>query len=282
MEIIRIPRVMREASRDNLARGKTIGLVPTMGAIHDGHLSLVKSCREENDVAVVSLFVNPAQFSPGEDLDGYPRDLDGDMQKLEEAGADTLFLPEEKEVYPEGFSTSVDVKGLSDKLCGAFRPGHFAGVATVVAKLLNMASPTRAYFGAKDYQQSLIVRRLVRDLNIPVEIAVLPTVRDEDGLAMSSRNAYLKSNERQAAQAIYRALANAVDMAGEGKNIAEINAFMHETLKKESLITEIQYAGAYDPETLDEAAAVKGDVLLAVAVKIGPARLIDNMLAKGK
>jgi pantoate--beta-alanine ligase len=282
MEIIRIPRVMRESSRENLSKGKTVGLVPTMGAIHGGHLSLVKSCREENDVAVVSLFVNPTQFSPGEDLEGYPRDLDGDMQKLEEAGVDTIFLPTAEDVYPEGFSTSVEVKGLNDKLCGTFRPGHFAGVATVVAKLLNMAIPTRAYFGAKDYQQSLIIRRLVRDLNIPVEIAVLPTVREEDGLAMSSRNAYLKPDERTAAQAIYRALANAADMVKEGKSAAEINAFMRETLRKEPLLNELQYAGTYDPETLDEVAAIKGEVLLAIAVKLGPTRLIDNMLVKGK
>jgi pantoate--beta-alanine ligase len=282
MEVIRIPRVMRESSRENLSRGKTVGLVPTMGAIHEGHLSLVKSCREENDVTVVSLFVNPTQFAPGEDLEGYPRDLDGDMQKLEEAGVDTLFLPAAEDVYPEGFSTSVEVKGLSEKLCGAFRPGHFAGVATVVAKLLNMATPTRAYFGAKDYQQGLIVRRLVRDLNILVEIAVVPTVREEDGLAMSSRNAYLNPDERRAAQAIYRALANAADMVGEGKSAAEINAFMQETLQKENLINEVQYAGAYDPETLDDVTAIKGEVLLAIAVKLGPARLIDNMLVKGK
>jgi pantoate--beta-alanine ligase len=282
MEIIRIPRVMRESSRENLSRGKTVGLVPTMGAIHGGHLSLVKSCREENDVAVVSLFVNPTQFSPGEDLQGYPRDLDGDMQKMEEAGVDTIFLPTAEDVYPEGFSTSIEIKGLGDKLCGAFRPGHFAGVATVVAKLLNMVSPTRAYFGAKDYQQSLVIRRLVRDLNILVEIAVLPTVREEDGLAMSSRNAYLNPDERSAAQSIYRALANAADMVKEGKSVAEINAFVRETLQKENLINEVQYAGVYDPETLDDIAEIKSEVLLAVAVTLGSARLIDNMLAKGK
>jgi pantoate--beta-alanine ligase len=283
VEVIRIPRVMRESSRENLYKGKTIGLVPTMGAIHAGHTRLVKSCREENDVSVVSLFVNPTQFAPGEDLENYPRDLDADMQKLEEAGADTLFLPAAGAVYPEGFSTSVEVKGLSGKLCGAFRPGHFRGVATVVTKLLNMVTPTRAYFGAKDYQQSLVIRRLVQDLNIPVEIAVLPTVREEDGLAMSSRNAYLSADERQAAQAIYRALANAADMVGEGKrDAAEINAFMNETLKKEPLITEVQYAGVYDLETLDDVAVIKNEVLLAVAVKLGNARLIDNMLAKGK
>jgi pantoate--beta-alanine ligase len=245
-------------------------------------MSLIRSCREENDVTVVSLFVNPAQFAPGEDLDKYPRDVEGDMQKLEEAGVDTLFLPAEDAVYPEGFSTSVEVKGLSEKLCGAFRPGHFTGVATVVTKLLSMVQPTRAYFGAKDYQQSLIVRRLVQDLNMPVEIAVLPTVREEDGLAMSSRNAYLSAEEREAAQAIYRALANAADMVKDGKPVAEVISSINDTLSKEKLITEVQYAGAYDPNTLDDLSAINGEALLAIAVKLGPARLIDNMLVKGK
>jgi pantoate--beta-alanine ligase len=281
LEVIRRPRVMQESSRENLAKGRTIGLVPTMGALHAGHMSMVRSCREENDVTVVSLFVNPAQFAPGEDLDKYPRDLEGDMDKLEEAGVDMLFLPEEGAVYPEGFSTSVEVKGLSEKLCGALRPGHFTGVATVVTKLLNMALPTRAYFGAKDYQQSLIIRRLVADLNMPVEVAVLPTVREEDGLAMSSRNAYLSAEERRAAQAIYRALANAADMVKDGKPVAEVTALMKETLAKEKLITEVQYAGVYDPLTLDSLSIIEGEVLLAVAVKLGPARLIDNMLVKG-
>ncbi len=273
---------MQNSSKVNLQGGKTIGFVPTMGALHRGHMSLVRACREENDVAVVSIFVNPTQFDPSEDLDKYPSDLDGDMTKLEEAGVDTLFMPEEASVYPEGFQTSIEVKGLSEKLCGAFRPGHFDGVATVVAKLLNMVYPTRAYFGAKDYQQSLIIRRLAVDLDMPVEIAVLPTVREEDCLAMSSRNAYLSADERRAAQAIYRALANAADRVKEGKrDAAEINAFMRETLQKEPLITEVQYAGVYDPNTLDDVADIKSEVLLAVAAKLGDTRLIDNMLVKG-
>jgi len=282
MEVIRIPRVMQEASKTNLFKGKSIGLVPTMGALHAGHMSLVKSCREENDVAVVSIFVNPAQFGPGEDFEKYPRDLEGDMQKLEAAGVDTVFTPAGDAVYPEGFSTSVEVRGLGDKLCGAFRPGHFSGVATVVAKLLNIVNPARAYFGAKDYQQSLIIRRLAADLNIPVEIAVLPTVREEDGLAMSSRNQYLSPEERRAAQAIYRSLATAGDRIKEGaRNPEEIQALIVEILHGEPLITEVQYAGAYDPKTLDALSEIKGEVLLAIAVKLGEVRLIDNMLVKG-
>ncbi len=281
MEVIRIPRVMHEASRENLFKGKTIGLVPTMGALHAGHLSLVKSCREENDVAVVSIFVNPTQFSPGEDFNRYPRDLEGDMKKLEEAGVDTVFTPGEDSIYPMGYSTSVEVKGVSEKLCGAFRQGHFGGVATVVAKLLNIVSPTRAYFGAKDYQQGLIIRRMVADLNIPVEIAVLPTVREEDGLAMSSRNQYLSPEQRKAAQTMYRSLALAEDKIKEGsRNPEEISAFIRETLLGEPLITEVQYSGAYDPKTLDSLYELKGEVLLAIAVRLGDIRLIDNMLVR--
>ena len=278
MEVIRRPRVIQ----NYLQGGKTIGLVPTMGALHRGHMSLVRACREENDVAVVSIFVNPTQFDPSEDLLRYPRDLDGDMTKLEEAGVDTLFLPEEASIYPEGFSTSIEVKGLSEKLCGAFRPGHFAGVATVVAKLLNMVHPTRAYFGAKDYQQGLIIRRLAVDLNMPVEIAVLPTVREEDGLAMSSRNQYLDAAKREAAGALFRSLSLAEEKIKSGAtNVDEIRTLMQETLAKEPLITEVQYAGVYDPQTLDNLADIKGEVLLAIAAKLGDVRLIDNMLVKG-
>lgn len=276
-----MPRVVQDSSRANLHKGKSVGLVPTMGALHDGHMSLVRACREENDVAVVSIFVNPAQFGPGEDFNQYPRDVEGDMKKLEAAGVDTVFVPTEDAIYPEGFSTYVEVRDLGEKLCGAFRPGHFAGVATVVTKLLNIVSPTRAYFGAKDYQQSLIIRKLVQDLNIPVEIAVLPTVREEDGLAMSSRNQYLSPEQRRAARAIYRSLALSEDKIKEGEmNPEAISAFMRETLHSEPLITEVQYAGAYDPRTLDPVYEIGGEVLLAVAVKLGEVRLIDNMLVK--
>ncbi len=282
MLIIPLRTFSQNSSKVNLLGGKTIGLVPTMGALHRGHMSLVRACREENDVAVVSIFVNPTQFDPSEDLLRYPRDLDGDMTKLEEAGVDTLFLPEEASIYPEGFSTSIEVKGLSEKLCGAFRPGHFAGVATVVAKLLNMVHPTRAYFGAKDYQQGLIIRRLAVDLNMPVEIAVLPTVREEDGLAMSSRNQYLDAAKREAAGALFRSLSLAEEKIKSGAtNVDEIRTLMQETLAKEPLITEVQYAGVYDPQTLDNLADIKGEVLLAIAAKLGDVRLIDNMLVKG-
>jgi pantoate--beta-alanine ligase len=282
MEVIRRPRVMQNSSKVNLLGGKTIGFVPTMGALHRGHMSLVRACREENDVAVVSIFVNPTQFDPSEDLKRYPRDLDGDMTKLEEAGVDTLFMPEEASIYPEGFQTSIEVKGLSEKLCGAFRAGHFVGVATVVAKLLNMVIPTRAYFGTKDYQQGLIIKRLAADLNMPVEIAVLPTVREEDGLAMSSRNQYLDAAKRAASGALFRCLSLAEEKIKSGVTDAnEINALMKDVLAKEPLITEVQYAGVYDPQTLDNLSDIKSEVLLAVAAKLGDVRLIDNMLVKG-
>lgn len=281
MEVIRIPRVVQDSSRANLAKGKAVGFVPTMGALHGGHMRLVRACREDNDVAVVSIFVNPTQFSPGEDFARYPRDIEGDMKKLEEAGADTVFVPGEDSIYPRGFSTRVEVEGLSEKLCGAFRPGHFDGVATVVAKLLNIVSPTRAYFGAKDYQQGVIIRRLVADLNMPVEVVVLPTVREEDGLAMSSRNRYLSPDERKAAPVIYRSLVLAEEKIKEGeRNPDRIRALMMEALHREPLVTEVQYAGAYDPSTLDPLYEIKGEALLAVAAKLGDVRLIDNIVVK--
>jgi pantoate--beta-alanine ligase len=279
MEVIRVPRVVRDSSMALLARGKSVGLVPTMGALHEGHMRLVRACREENDAAVASIFVNPAQFSPGEDLDRYPRDLEGDMEKLEGAGVDTAFVPGEEAMYPPGFSTRVEVGELGEKLCGAFRPGHFSGVATVVAKLLNIVSPTRAYFGAKDYQQSVIIRRLVADLDIPTEVVVLPTVREDDGLAMSSRNRYLGPGERKAAHALYGALLAAERNIRKGeRSPGRIRALMLETLNREPLVTEVQYAGAYDPETLDPLAEISGGALLAVAARLGDVRLIDNIV----
>jgi|Deesub1362A_J573_1020465.scaffolds.fasta_scaffold00073_51 pantoate--beta-alanine ligase len=279
MEIIRIPRIMQETSKRALLRGRTIGFVPTMGALHEGHMSLIRACRQENDITVVSIFVNPTQFGPHEDFEKYPRDPEGDINKLTDAGVDTLYLPDTASMYPEGFRTSVVVNGLSDKLCGAFRPGHFSGVATVVTKLLNIVMPTRAYFGQKDYQQSLIIKRLVSDLNIPVEIVTCPTVREHDGLAMSSRNQYLNPDERKAATAIYKCLSSAAEKIKSGeKNAVRIKELMNEILSSEPLIKEIQYASAYDPETLDELQRIDSKVLLAVAVKIGQTRLIDNIL----
>lgn len=279
MEIIRIPRIMQDSSRTRRMRGRTIGFVPTMGALHEGHLALVRMSRQENDITVAGIYLNPMQFGPLEDLTRYPRDLEGDTKKLRESGVDTLFLPDDAHIYPQGFSTHVEVKGLSEKLCGAFRPGHFRGVATVVTKLLNTVSPDRAYFGQKDFQQAVIIKRLVRDLDMGIGVEVCPTIREEDGLAMSSRNLYLSLTERKAATVIYRALLEASEAIRSGTVNAEaIKKGMLDKLASEPLVSEVQYCSVYDPETLDELEVVDKEALLAVALKLGATRLIDNML----
>lgn len=281
METIRIPRIMNETSRRYLLRGKTIGFVPTMGALHEGHLSLVKRAKSENDITVVSIFVNPTQFGPNEDFDKYPRDMEGDMEKLKKEGVDILFMPDTDAMYHKGFSTYITVKGLSDKLCGAFRPGHFTGVATVVCKLFNIVIPTRAYFGQKDFQQTVVIKRMIEDLDMNIEMVICPTVREDNGLAMSSRNAYLGEEERKAAAIIYRTLLCASQAIRSGNcRPQDIKKHMNDMLKSEPLISEIQYAGVYDTNTLDELNEFKKQSLLAVAVKIGSTRLIDNMLVE--
>jgi pantoate--beta-alanine ligase len=281
MEIIRIPRIVQQTSKGHALRGKSIGFVPTMGALHKGHLSLVRTAREENDIVCVSIFVNPLQFGPHEDLRTYPRDPEGDMEKLRAEGADILFMPEEKALYHPSFATHVTVGGLSDKLCGAFRQGHFTGVATIVCKLFHIVMPTRAYFGQKDFQQTLIVRRMAEDLDMDPELVVCPTVREEDGLAMSSRNAYLDPGERMAATVLYKALSSGADLAASGAATAtQIRDNMHRIITSEPLVSELQYAGVYDPETLDPLDHLASTNLLAVALKIGSTRLIDNMLVE--
>lgn len=272
---------MQETSKGHLLKSRTLGLVPTMGALHEGHLSLVRRARDENDIITASIFVNPIQFGPGEDFERYPRDLEHDMEKLEKAGVHILFMPDIKAVYPEGFSTNVKVSGISERLCGAFRPGHFDGVATVVCKLFNLVRPTRAYFGQKDFQQTVLVTRMVKDLNLEVDVVACPTVREEDGLAMSSRNAYLGPEERSAATVIYRTLQGASKMIKSGDvGPADIKESLKTMLKKEPLVSELQYAGVYDTGTLEELAAYKKEVLLAIALKIGKTRLIDNLIVE--
>ncbi len=272
---------MRETSKRHLSKGKAIGLVPTMGALHEGHLSLIKRAKSENDIVAVSIFVNPIQFGQNEDLDKYPRDMEGDMEKLKGEGVDILFMPEVKTIYPEGFSTYITVKDLSDKLCGAFRQGHFTGVATVVCKLFNIVMPTRAYFGQKDFQQTVIVNRMANDLNMNVELVVCPTIRESDGLAMSSRNAYLNPDERKAAIVIYKALKTSSELIKSGNvRPADIQKHMHDMLKAEPLISEIQYVRVYNIDTLDELNEFNKQNLLAIAVKIGNTRLIDNVVVE--
>jgi len=279
MEIIRIPRIMQDVAGAHRMHGRTIGFVPTMGALHEGHLSLVRMCREESDIAVVSIYVNPAQFGPAEDLSHYPRDLEGDREKLKKENVDILFLPDDSLMYPRGFSTFVEVGSLSERLCGAYRPGHFRGVATVVTKLFNIVSPVRTYFGQKDFQQTMVIKRLARELNIAVDVIICPTIREADGLAMSSRNAYLGAEERKAASVIYRTLVKGAEGVKSGIiDVSALKTIMLDTLRAEPLVSEIQYCSAYDPESLDEPEQIGNEALLAIALKIGDTRLIDNML----
>ncbi len=279
MDIIRIPKVMKETSMGHILHGRTIGFVPTMGALHNGHLSLVRVSKQENDITVVSIFVNPLQFGPAEDYNQYPRDIAGDTEKLRNEGVDILFLPDKDHMYPAGFCTAVEVSGISGRLCGIFRAGHFKGVATVVAKLLNIVNPTRAYFGQKDYQQTLVIKRLVRDLDMSADIVVCPTVREKDGLAMSSRNLYLNEKERASATVLYRALMAGYDAIKSGIiKREEIERIMRQVVESEPLVTEIQYLSVYDPEDLKEIDVVNKGALLAGAIRIGSTRLIDNIL----
>lgn len=279
MEIIRIPRIMQDTSRGHLMRSRTVGFVPTMGALHEGHLSLVRMSKEENAVTAVSIFVNPIQFGPSEDFARYPRTIEEDLEKLRKENVNILFLPDDTLMYPDGFATMVEVKGLSEKMCGHYRPGHFRGVSTVVAKLLIILRPTRAYFGQKDYQQTVIIRKMTNDLSLDTEIVVCPTIREQDSLAMSSRNAYLGKEQRAAATILYRTLSRASEAikAGERSGMA-VRSIMLEDLSKEPLITGIDYASVYIPDTLDEAHEIAGEVLLAIAARMGSTRLIDNML----
>jgi pantoate--beta-alanine ligase len=279
MEIIRIPRIVQDTCRKYLLKGRSIGFVPTMGALHEGHLSLIKRSRTENDVTVGSIFVNPIQFGPSEDFDKYPRDIENDIRKMLEEKVDILFMPDKSVVYPERFSTYINVGELSGKLCGRFRPGHFMGVATIVSKLFNIINPTRAYFGQKDFQQTVIIKKIVKDLNFNIDVVVCPTVREPDGLAKSSRNAYLNEEQRKAASAIYKCLIKASDSIKSGIIKAEqAKELMLKAISEEALITDTDYASVYDPETLDEITEMPGDVLLAVAVHVGTTRLIDNVL----
>ena len=281
MEIIRIPRVMQEISRKFLREAKTIGFVPTMGALHEGHLSLVRRAKQDNHVTVVSIFVNPIQFGHSEDFKKYPRDIDGDMERLRKEEVDTVFMPEISSMYPEGFLTYVEVKDISEKLCGAFRPGHFRGVATVVTKLLNIVKPKMVYLGQKDFQQSVVIKRLVKDLDMDVDVVVCLTFREKDGLAMSSRNAHLDNAQREAAKVIYQCLKEASDVIKSGiSDGTYVKNLMHNRLLKEPLVSAIDYAGVYDPETMNELSEIKKEVLLAVALRIGSTRLIDNMLVE--
>jgi len=258
------------------AAGRTIGFVPTMGYLHEGHLSLVRGSKKRCGATVVSIFVNPAQFGPGEDLQRYPRDLERDAAMLEREGAEALFVPAAEDVYPPGYRTYVEVHGLQDRLCGRSRPGHFRGVATVVLKLFNIVRPDVAFFGAKDAQQALIIEKMARDLDLDVEIAVCPIVRDPDGLALSSRNAYLSPEERKAATVLSRSLAEAERLVRAGeRDAARLVDRVKDIIAGEPL-ARLDYAEIVEGETLEPAVEVRGDTLVLLAVFIGRTRLIDN------
>jgi pantoate--beta-alanine ligase len=269
------------AHRRVRSQGSSLGFVPTMGALHEGHLSLVRAARAHCDTVAVSVFVNPAQFAPHEDLDQYPRTLERDRELLSEEGVDLLFVPANEEMYPPGSSTWVQVDGLADKLCGQSRPGHFRGVTTVVAKLLHIIQPDCAFFGQKDAAQVAIIRRMVRDLHLPVEIFVCPIVREPDGLAMSSRNAYLDPEQRNSALALYRSLLRVQqDFSAGERNAARLIGAGRGTFSAEPSVR-LDYFEIVDPQTLDPLAEVDQPALVAVAAFVGTTRLIDNLELAG-
>jgi pantoate--beta-alanine ligase len=278
MKIVAALKEVREAIAQLKSEGKSIGFVPTMGFLHEGHLSLVRESVQKTGSTVVSIFINPTQFGPGEDFKEYPRDLEHDSSLLENEGVGMVFVPDQKEMYPKGFRSYVEVHDLQDKLCGRSRPGHFRGVCTVVLKLFQIVVPDIAFFGQKDAQQALIIKRMVQDLNLNVAIEVLPIIREEDGLALSSRNSYLDIEERKAAGCLFKSLQRAEMMIGEGeKNPRRIIQAMEQIIHSEPLARK-DYIEIVDLDNLDPLDKIEGDVLVALAVFIGKVRLIDNMI----
>lgn len=278
MKIVSTVNDVRSTVKEWKKNGLKVGLVPTMGFLHEGHLSLIKKAVSENDKVVVSVFVNPTQFGPNEDFEAYPRDLNKDAALCEEAGADLIFHPEPEEMYPDGFCSSVNMTGLTDALCGKSRPIHFQGVCTVVSKLFNIAAPDNAYFGEKDAQQLAIIKRMVKDLNFDIKITGCPIIREEDGLAKSSRNTYLNPEERQAALVLSKAVKCGRNLVEDGeKDSAVILKEMKSIIENEPL-ARIDYVEIVDMNTMKNIDKVKGDVLCAMAVYIGKTRLIDNFI----
>ncbi|MFQ6671787.1 MAG: pantoate--beta-alanine ligase [Candidatus Tectimicrobiota bacterium] len=276
MEMIETVRTMQARSAEWRGAGQTIALVPTMGAFHEAHLSLMREGRRRADRLVVSLFVNPTQFGPGEDYEAYPRDLEGDLRAIEGIGVDVLYCPSAEEMYPAGYATYVEVENLTDTLCGPSRPGHFRGVSTVVAKLFQAVKPHVAVFGEKDFQQLAVIRRMVADLHFEIEIVGMPIVREGDGLAMSSRNLYLSVEERQTALGLGRSLEVARRMILDGEtDVATIVETLRAHIEGAGSCT-IDYVAVADPETMALQETVDGPVLVALAVRVGRARLIDN------
>lgn len=279
MKVVRSPKALQKIIQAHRRKGHTIGVVPTMGYLHEGHLTLLRRARKACDVVVLTLFVNPTQFGPKEDLGRYPRDTKGDLAKARGEKTDYVFFPDAKAMYPEGHQTSVDVSETTQHLCGESRPGHFKGVTTVVAKLFNITLPDIAFFGLKDYQQFVTIRQMARDLDFPIKIVGVPTVRERDGLAMSSRNAYLSSDERKAALVLSRALSQVKKAVGQGeKKLERLQTMLQKELSSEPL-ARIDYAAAMNATTMTWATQYeKGNTLFALAVFIGKTRLIDNLV----
>ena len=275
MRVIRSVAEMREV---RWGLQDSVGFVPTMGYLHEGHLALVRCARPENENVIVSIFVNPTQFGPKEDLAAYPRDPERDLALLQKEDVDVVFMPPVEDMYPEGFSTWVDVQRVTERLEGATRPGHFKGVATVVAKLFNIVAPTRAYFGQKDAQQLAVIKRMVSDLNMNLEIVAVPTVREPDGLAMSSRNTYLSAKERKAAVILWKTLSLARWHWSRGEHDAERIRQRMKTYIKNEPLAKVDYISVADAETLEELAVIDRSALVSLAVRIGKTRLIDNII----
>lgn len=280
MQVITKLDTIREIIKGVKKKGMTVGFVPTMGFLHEGHLSLIRTARLENDFVVVSIFVNPLQFGVGEDFERYPRDLERDRELARSAGCDLLFVPSSKDMYPQGYATFVDVERLTEGLCGASRPGHFRGVTTVVAKLFNLVSPSKAYFGQKDAQQALVLKKMVTDLNMDLDLIVLPTVREPDGLAMSSRNKYLTSEEREEATVLYKSLLLAKELVKSGEKDTLVIRKKMEELICTAKDAAVDYLEIVDTKELKPLKFINGQCLVAVAVKFGTTRLIDNIFVE--
>lgn len=278
MDIIKTIHRMTGSSEGLRYNGKKIGFVPTMGYLHDGHLSLIKEARKQNDILIVSIYVNPIQFAAGEDCNTYPKDFDRDIKLLEASDTDILFFPDDREIFPEGYKTYIYVEEITEKLCGISRPGHFRGVATIVAKLFNIIGPHTAYFGEKDFQQLAVIRRMVMDLNFDVRIIGMPIIREKDGLAMSSRNRYLNTAQRKAALCLFKAIVKANDLVREG--VLSSEKILHEArhiIESENM-TKIDYLVICDPQKFKDVDIISDNTLFALAVKVGETRLIDNCI----
>jgi len=280
METITTVKEMQRRSEQLRREGKKIAFVPTMGYLHEGHLSLMREGRKRGNILLISIFVNPTQFGPGEDYDRYPRDMKRDLALVQGVGVDICFNPSAQEMYPDGFQTAVEVEGVTKNLCGISRPGHFRGVTTVVAKLFNIVKPHLAFFGQKDYQQLIAIKRMVEDLDMDIELIGMPTIRETDGLAMSSRNAYLDPEQRKEATSLYRALLKGKELYHQGERSTAVILNHVRGIIEEGKSAAIDYAKICDAHTLEDIEEIKGEAVIAVAVKIGKTRLIDNIILK--